>query len=244
MKIWISTNGRPSESAEILSKQPKFGRAIQGGTIKEDDIVVNWGSAAQLNLLKVPKRIINLPERVALASNKLKAFGEFLKTGVKTPLWTTSKEEAVSWDHTLFARTKLTGHSGDGIVVVAKGEEIPDAPLYTYYIFKEREYRVHVCNGTVIDTQRKIRDPNKEVTSWKIRSHENGFIFARNSVLWSQKRDKLAIDAIAALGLDFGAVDIIEDDKDEFYVLEVNTAPGLEGLTVDIYAEALRGICE
>jgi D-alanine-D-alanine ligase-like ATP-grasp enzyme len=37
--------------------------------------------------------------------------------------------------------------------------------------------------------------------------------------------------------LDFGAVDIIYNAKrNECYVLEVNTAPGLEGTTVEKYA--------
>lgn len=239
MKIWISTNGRPSESADVLSKEEGFGRAFKGGNIKPKDVLINWGSSSPIETLKQPGKIVNVPAHVAAATNKLKAFKKFKAANVPTPLWTTSKAEAANWGHTLFARTNLQGHSGEGIVVVPKGEEIPDAPLYTFYIFKEREYRVHVCDGKVIDTVRKIRDPGKEVKSWKIRSHKNGFIFARECVTPNKGRDKLAIKSIEALGLDFGAVDIIEDDDGNFYTLEVNTAPGLEGKTVHVYSEAL-----
>jgi glutathione synthase/RimK-type ligase-like ATP-grasp enzyme len=239
MKIWISTNGRPSESADTLSKEEGFGRALKGGNIKPKDVLINWGSGTPIETLKQPGKTINIPAHVALATNKLKAFEKFKAANISTPLWTTDKAEAANWGHTLFARTKLQGHSGEGIVVVPKGEDIPDAPLYTFYIFKEREYRVHVCDGKVIDTVRKIRDPQKDVKSWKIRSHENGFIFARECVVPSNERDKLAIKAVQALGLDFGAVDIIEDQDGTPYVLEVNTAPGLEGKTVHVYSEAL-----
>ena len=46
--------------------------------------------------------------------------------------------------------------------------------------------------------------------------------------------------AIKALGLDFGAVDIIYNEaEDQHYVLEVNTAPGLEGTTLQKYTEAI-----
>lgn len=242
MKIWINTNGRPSESAELLAKQKDFGRAKLGGAIKEDDIVINWGSAAPLQLLKNPKRVLNNFEAVLSASNKLKAFERFSENEIPVPRWTNDKVRAAEWEHTLFARTKLSGHSGDGIIVVAKGEEVPDAPLYTYYIFKEREYRVHVVGDQVVDTQRKVRDMDREVKSWKIRSHDNGFMFIRNNVLVDKTRDEIAVKACNALKLDFGAVDIIQDPEGNYYVLEINTAPGLEGQTVQNYATAFREI--
>jgi D-alanine-D-alanine ligase-like ATP-grasp enzyme len=41
--------------------------------------------------------------------------------------------------------------------------------------------------------------------------------------------------------LDFGAVDVIWNEKQQrAYVLEVNTAPGLEGQTVDDYARGIK----
>jgi len=49
--------------------------------------------------------------------------------------------------------------------------------------------------------------------------------------------------AIAALGLDFGAVDIIWNNHYQLAtVLEVNTAPGLEGQTITDYANYFRGL--
>ena len=48
-----------------------------------------------------------------------------------------------------------------------------------------------------------------------------------------------AIKAVEALDLDFGAVDIIETRQGEIFVLEVNTAPGLEGKTVESYGNAI-----
>lgn len=238
MKIWVATNGRPSESAAQLTQLENFGRAIKGGKIKPTDTLINWGCAVPLSVLKQPSKVYNQPWAVAQASNKLKAFVKFAEAGVPTPMFTTDKTVAESWSHTVFARTKLTGHSGDGIIVIPKGEDFVDAPLYTFYIFKEREYRVHVVNGKVIDTQRKIRDMSKEVLSWKIRSHENGFMFARGGISRDKAREKVCIDAIKALGLDFGAVDVIQDKDGQYYVLEVNTAPGLEGQTINSYQEA------
>lgn len=241
-KLWITTNGRASESATALAACPGFKRSIKGGLVKPGDVVINWGSSTGLGFEPKPGvTVINKPSAVLLASNKLKAFSKFDDYAIDTPQWTTDKQEAIDWKaKVVFARTKLTGHSGEGIIIVNEDDEMPDAPLYTRYIFKEREYRVHVVGNKVIDTQRKIRDPSKDVVSWKVRSHDNGFIFARAGINQSDVRDSLAIKAVNALDLDFGAVDLIVDKNGIYYVLEVNTAPGLEGQTLTNYSECFR----
>ncbi|CAN5950619.1 unnamed protein product [Sphagnum jensenii] len=81
-------------------------------------------------------------------------------------------------------------------------------------------------------------------SDWIATTSSNGFIYARNNVFPEILRDEIAIAATTALGLDFGAVDIIEDKNEKLYVLEVNTAPGLEGKTVELYAEAFRSACQ
>lgn len=242
MTIWIATNGRPSNGAKALASLAGFKRLRTGKGVKAGDIVVNWGSSQQYEV-NWPE-LLNPPDAVKVASNKTMAFDHMTNAGVSTVAWTTDKLQARLWQKengsTIVARQKLTGHSGEGIIIVEPGEEVPDAPLYTKYIFKEKEYRVHVCNGVAIDTQRKIKDPDREVVTWKVRSHANGFIFARNGIVADDARDQLAVAACQSLGLDFGAVDIIQDKKGAYYVLEINTAPGLEGQTVERYGEALR----
>ena len=243
MTIWVTTNGRPSNGAKALAQQPGFKRCITGKAVKPNDILINWGSTKNWNWPKATR--LNDPPNVAIAANKATTFQELAwpHTHVMIVEYTESPAIAQLWSNEGFivvARTKLTGHSGDGIIIVDKGEPIPEAPLYTKYIFKEKEFRVHVVGDKVIDTQRKIKDPDREVVTWKVRSHQNGFIYARNGILDDPNRDKLAVAAVNALGLHFGAVDIIQDKAGTYYVLEVNTAPGLEGQTVERYAEAFR----
>ncbi|MNY63636.1 hypothetical protein D3C86_2006230 [compost metagenome] len=51
--------------------------------------------------------------------------------------------------------------------------------------------------------------------------------------------------AVNAIGLTFGAVDVIWNEyRHQAYVLEVNTAPGLTGTTLEKYAEAFRGLMQ
>lgn len=243
-KVWIYSGDRPSNGAKELASQDGFKRCRTGKFIKPGDIIVNWGSSKYDFYGQVPKSILNHHNMVAQASNKLTSFAKFKEADVKTVEWTTDIKVAIEWneEYVVVVRQKLTGHSGDGIIIVEKNS--PDmiiAPLYTKYVFKEKEFRVHVVNGAVVDTQQKIKDPDREVVTWKVRSHANGFIFARNNLSPNPARDELAVAATKALGLDFGAVDIIQDKKGHLYVLEINTAPGLEGQTITSYADAFRG---
>lgn len=244
-----------SKSAKDLSqalgiKRIKTERSRFKG--RASKVVVNWG-CSQLPDEVLKCQIINSPDSVARASNKLTAFQVMSDAGVRVPDFKTSdgqdelqeelmgmSPESVHW----LARTKLSGHSGDGIVLLKGCEAVPHAPLYTKYIKKKFEYRVHVMRGEVVDVQRKARSsevPDDEV-NWHVRSHGNGFIFARNEG-HTPHNDVLdqAVEAVRCLGLDFGAVDVIFNERSECaYVLEVNTAPGLAGETLRGYVDRLR----
>jgi len=52
---------------------------------------------------------------------------------------------------------------------------------------------------------------------------------------------KVSLAAVKALGLDFGAVDLVLDLEGNPYILEVNSAPGLEGTAFEKWTEALKG---
>ena len=189
--------------------------------------------------------MLNRTEAVARASNKLKFFDAVVGQ-VSIPSFTTSQEVAKEWVNagkTVICRTILNGHSGAGIVLADKPEEVVKAPLYTEYVPKKEEYRVHVFNGEVIHASRKARKkeiPDEEV-NWKVRNHGNGFIFQHENFELPEDCAVQSIKAIEAVGLDFGAVDVIWNDKQQkSYVLEVNTAPGIEGTTLERYTEAIN----
>jgi glutathione synthase/RimK-type ligase-like ATP-grasp enzyme len=64
-------------------------------------------------------------------------------------------------------------------------------------------------------------------------------VFCREDVVIPDSVKAMAAMAVDCLGLEFGAVDMIQKkDTDSFYVLEVNTRPGLEGQTTENYAKA------
>lgn len=217
---------------------------------KPGDVIINWGAN------KLPPgahnayvKVINEPPLDC--TNKLKTFKVLEKAGVSIPQYTTDKEVVRKSIHggegtnTWLARHTLVGKGGEGISIVDNFLDVPDAPLYTKYIPKKYEVRIHVAKGEVFDVQQKRKKEGAEAS--KIRSHGNGYIFARNDI--SIPADSLnkckaeAIKAVKALGMDFGACDVIfNEQQDKAYVLEVNSAPGVEGTTAQNYANMLKGL--
>lgn len=252
-RFWVYSGDRPSNGARELASCEGFLRLRDGRfhKVKKTDFIINWGSTVWPNPLQWPMGVLNTTVAIGRAANKLLTFQNFYEHEISCVSWTTDEYLALSWcldGSTVVIRNKLTGHSGDGIFIIDKGkvatladlQNFGKPPLYTKYVFKEKEFRVNVVSGQVIDTQQKIKDPEREVLTWKVRSHANGFMFVRNGIEPDAARDALAISATSALGLDFGAVDIIQDKKGNYLVLEINTAPGLEGQTIDSYAKAFR----
>lgn len=217
---------------------------------KPEDVIINWGNSSKTFEVDY----LNPSEKIRTASNKLNFFNTMKDNGheeLVPPYWTAAAdipEDAFP----VVCRTVLAGHSGDGIVIADGRDELVDAPLYVKYIKKQDEYRIHcgcyVKDGepwpVVISQQRKARRlsvPDEEV-DWRVRNVANGFCFVRGGIDPPLLVVSTAIQAFMTTGLDFGAVDIIWNEmKERAYVLEINTAPGLEGQTVSDYASFFRG---
>jgi glutathione synthase/RimK-type ligase-like ATP-grasp enzyme len=242
-----------SESARNLSQSLNIRRIRQNNSRyigRPNRTVINWGSS-QLPENVLRSRVLNNPNVVRELSNKIGFFRFCGPTDVRIPQWTTSYDEIVSIRHenrrrspiVVVERHVLNSHSGNGIRIVNSDEVIQRAPLYTVYIPKKAEYRVHFGDKQIIDIQRKIRDPNREPLDWRVRSHDNGFIYVRGNVQNEIPQDVIdqAMNFINISPLDFGAIDIIwNESQGAAYVLEVNTAPGITGETVNSYAEYFR----
>lgn len=98
--------------------------------------------------------------------------------------------------------------------------------FFTPYVPSSDEYRIWIYRRRHLGTYRKqLMEPQKMKRVG--RNYENGFHFMR------MEADEVPADlkdiskrAVAALGLDFGAVDVLST-PDGYVVLEVNSAPGV-----------------
>lgn len=222
---------------------------------REGDVIINYGSSS-FPMERVGRgRLLNNPGAISLASNKLRAFEVFQNAGVKTVEWTNQHSIAQGWVEQggmVYARTTLQGHSGAGIVIgygnpagvgdagdVQVTSTLPRAQLYTKAILQERrEFRIHVMDGKITYVQQKRRRDGfreNETYSNLVRNHHTGWIYATQNADVCDEAKREAIKAIEALGLDFGAVDVITR-RGEAWVLEVNTAPGMSGTNLETYA--------
>ena len=233
-----------SRSARIIAEALGVKRLkLQGSRFNKDWAVINWGSSAEHERAQA---YINHPSSVAIAACKLKSLQALSEDGVRVPPFTTDPNVACDWvnaGHTVVARTMLRANSGRGIVIVEEPKDFVVAPLYTKYVKKVDEYRIHIFDGKIIDCQRKMRDtdvPDEQV-NWQIRNHGNGFVFGRGGVNPPDDVLYQALRAVNAVGLDFGAVDVgFNAARSEATVYEINTAPALEGTTLEKYTEAFQ----
>ena len=248
----------PTNPARVLRQESSQFRG------RANDIILNWGSSRAINAQVLGQAtLLNKPSAINTASNKINAFAAMDEHNVPTVKNTTDRSVAAAWldeGHHVFCRTELRGHSGEGIVCVATEEpddlgnvefanSLPTAPLYTQGVTGlHREFRVHVFKGKIIFIQQKRRASgfrdNADYSN-VVRNHGNGWIYAHNNM--ATPNDKClaaAVKAVEAVGLDFGAVDVLTHQQDA-WVLEVNTAPGQTGQTTrEKYVAAIKSVYE
>lgn len=240
MRIRVQSYG-PSKSARalasylgvkrILSKNSKFrGRYT--------DIIVNWGNVKHVHSKST---YLNPLDSVATASNKLATFKALQAAGVSIPQFDTNCSFADD-SSLVMARTTLHGHSGQGIIL-GTPSELPYAPLYVEYIPKVSEFRAIVVAGKVVDFKQKKRKRDWQADrSEEIWNCDNGFVFCRNDIETPEEAFNQSILALDAINLRYGAVDIIKGEDGNFYVLEINTAPGLVESTIPLVGEAIKDL--
>lgn len=117
-----------------------------------------------------------------------------------------------------------------------RGDRLSD--FYTELIEKEKEYRVWAFRNKFLACyeKQKLYPAKKRGRHPAIWNWGNGYAYKFVQPESVPARAKaLGINAIKAMSLDFGAVDLLQGQDGHFYVLEVNSAPGTQG-------EARQGI--
>ena len=235
-----------SESAKMLAEACGIKRISHRNSKFRTGLkktVINWGST-EMSAKLMLCHVVNHPYAVYQALSKSRSLLLMKNHNVRVPPFSFDRSEAEKWvmeGSVVLARILDKSKGGKGIVV-CDGEKPPEAHLYVKYVKSREEWRVHVAFGRVIDIQKKLAPDKDKVKDWRIRSWSNGFTFRRHGVR-PPMQDVLvqAVRAVDALGLDFGGVDVIWNEKErKAYVLEVNTAPGLEGQTVESYRKAIE----
>jgi hypothetical protein len=200
-------------------------------------LVTYWGYVPQVECVGC-NIILNIPDKVKKVVNKI-SFFESAKDFEWCVPFTTDENVAKAWlndDHTVFSRSSPNGTGGKDITILTKDTPFVKGKFYTQYKKKKKEFRVHVLPNGSIEVQQKVARAANPPKNFLVRSHDNGFIFQRNGIQVPECVVKVATEAVSHFGLDFGGVDVIwNEHEDKAYVLEINSAPGIEGQTVQTY---------
>jgi len=223
-------------------------------TPRHTDLVICWGKAdahpalARFMNTNHLARVLNDPEDVVNASNKLEFFRTMPQDVV--PPWWDNANDIPDDAFPVVCRTVLSGHSGEGIVIAATRDDLVTAPLYVKYVKKKHEYRVHCgqrddTSIEVIAVQRKAKRQGVDNVNWQVRNLANGFVYVREGFTAPGAVLHAACVSFAETGLDFGAVDVIWNELEQrAYVLEINSAPGLCGTTITDYAKYFKELIQ
>lgn len=180
---------------------------------------------------------INTDEAVSRASNKYYSMQTFDSIGLPVPKYSRDCKKLA---FPMLGRDYY--HSkGTDIVFINNAQDRHTHYLkdyYVQYIKPRNEYRVHVVGDKAINVAVKLNGDKKAIC----RNLSTGWVM-NDSKNWQNlctDLPNIAVKAIKALGLHFGAVDILLSEECNPYILEVNTAPGLIERRAILYANAIR----
>jgi hypothetical protein len=194
-------------------------------------------------LAGVPGNFRYHPERVS-GLDQLVVFRE---RGITCPEFSVRLEDARKWaeaGHQVFGRNK--NHEQGRDIVDQSSADWPRKEFWTKVVRKRREYRIHIFDDQHIQRALKRLDPKappKSSDALPIWNTQTGYIYDHD---FEPPGDgvELARRAVGALKYLWGAVDLLDDETGRCFVLEVNTAPGMDETTAQAYADAIRKYVE
>ena len=222
---------------------------------RDPDSIINLGVTDDLDFQGI---ILNPQETVRSSSNKKKARSIFEENGIPAPKLFMRGSDVSAEDLPVIGRTSY--HSkGSGFWFCQTLREVSNAVSagathFLEFIPNTREYRVHTfIKSQYLEVPRQERLPEHFVSikiSEKVwtgsgqpdpnvpqKNHDYGWVFKGQQ---DRREEELSVvryvakQAVAALGMDFGAADVMYRTRNKSpYLLEVNSTPSLADETSD-----------
>lgn len=202
------------------------------------DYLIRWGTSGSVRY-RPNQEAINSRRAVDRNTNKLWSLRRLDEEGVTVPPFSTDADDL---DWPLLGRERQHSQGSDiNLILQQRDVTLTENDFYVKYIPTKLEYRMHVADGEVFKVHEKRLRHEAENHPY-IRNAETGWVFVD-----PRRREpdhQLAVGAVEAVGLDFGAVDVVRGEDDVEYVLEVNSAPSLDEGNLRRYGERLAEAIE
>lgn len=235
-----------TNSTSVTGRQLRDALDIKGGTLipqERHDVLIRWGSVERVP--KKPRRVINSRNSILLSSNKLEALRIMRDRNVHTPEVFTHIPPIGIFPVLGRASNHMQGRDIVLCMQLSDAERTlqgGDISHFTRYIPTKAEFRVHVFEDEILKISEKIltEEAQYNINMPWVRNVNNGYTFRNVRRLNPDMlalMENLAVRAVRAIGLNFGAVDIILGDDLNLYVLEINTGPSLSDASLEVYVE-------
>jgi hypothetical protein len=229
----------PSPTSKAIAREMGDVSRYRKRDLTEAENLIRWGST---KTVRVTGKELNTREGVLLASDKPECRRVLREAGLPVP---TESET----DFPVIGRSRKH-RAGDNFYLCENEEDVERAKMRGAVYFskvypKKDEYRIHVASGRVL--LMSIKEGDKTQLIWNKAKSNFNFRHLRRSVwLEDEKlRDmaRKAKKALKAIGLDFGAVDMMAGagrGHKPFVISEINTAPNLSPLAISKYCNYFR----
>lgn len=227
-------------SARLLATLLGLKATSNPDKIKDGKVAIRYGNSYG-NFTS--DTLLNPPEVIRICSDSIKFSQWCFENGFNSPkyeLYEKNKEYP-----TPYLLRKKYHKQGDDIVLVDKLEiinsiESLENRFYVPFVETDNELGIHLVNKKVVKIFKKV--PIDDASGF-IRNAKRGYHFKIvNNIENNYKiAQEICENLFEKLGLNFGRVDIAYNIANKKYTIwEVNTAPGLNKLTSEVYATLLR----
>lgn len=187
--------------------------------------------------------LYNSPEFIRVCCNKLYTSTMLLMEGINTPAFHIINDNEII-TYPCLIRTTLISHGGEGIHIIHNEEEFNNnwrsGYYWTPYVRLSSEYRVLIFDGVPFKIFKKVLDNREDNEELPIRNISKGYRFSLRELdkfpnMLEFINTKMNMLTTGFYGLDIGKINGTED----FLVLELNSAPGLNPNTTEMLVDRL-----
>jgi glutathione synthase/RimK-type ligase-like ATP-grasp enzyme len=238
MKIqMISRKG--SKAAKVIYDNTAITKVKKKGV--KPDLIINYGVPVKvrqrmLSTYKTLDGVVTL--NAVCCHNKYKSILKAERYNICVP---SSKQSLSTYnDKSDWLLKKEHSYGGKGIKIPTTRKAIKG--FYYQKCIKNRQFelRVHAfswINQNNWGVQKRVG--SDDTIAWNF-SNGGKFITIRNDSKLHKDAVNISGEILKIFKMEFGAIDFIMDDKNNLYFIEINSQPGMSGLSDSIYINAMN----